>query len=251
MAARMASRHASALGAAGDDEAGTLHANKETIPKVHSDGGRWGGARNRAERETLALSLQQARGLVAAVTHATAIGLPMNRLVTVHWGALGLTDAEAAKATGRLLKLLREALAERGLPFACAWVRENDDGDGSKGSHVHVLAHVPAAGAATLRRLRAWARLAAGGRFNKRTGRIEGPAYVADAVDTRRIGGRLSVGRELHAVNQAMVLAYLLKGTNKQTAEKLKLERLEPGGRVIGKRAGWSENVGVKARRAV
>jgi hypothetical protein len=36
---------------------------------------------------------------------------------------------------------------------------------------------------AFLRRLRAWVRLAAGGRYNRRSGRVEGPAYAKGAVD--------------------------------------------------------------------
>jgi hypothetical protein len=84
---------------------------------------------------TTALTLQQVRDVLAAVAHAERIGLPLNRLVTVHWGAMGVTDADAGRALARVLKLWREALAARGLPFACVWVRENDNGDGSKGSH--------------------------------------------------------------------------------------------------------------------
>ena len=149
-----------------------------------------------------------------------------------------------------MLKLWREALAERGLPFACVWTRENDDGDASKGSHVHILAHVPAtAGPGFLRRLRAWARLAAGGRYHRRSGRITGPVYAAGAVNTRRIGGRVAAARAVHEVNLAEALGYLLKGADKQAADNLKLARLEPGGRVTGKRCGWSENVGPKARQ--
>ncbi|MFN3371036.1 MAG: hypothetical protein ACK4Z0_05865 [Sphingomonadaceae bacterium] len=199
---------------------------------------------------TLTLSLRQARGVAAAVWHAERIGLPMNRLVTVHWGALGLSDSDAGAATGRLLKLMRDALADRGLPFAHAWVRENDGGDGSKGSHVHILAHVPpAARRGFLRRLRAWARLAAGGRYNRRSGHIEGSPYAAGAVLTRRIGGRLAVEPGVRRANLAKVLAYVLKGVDEQAADILGLEQRAPGGCVIGKRCGWSENVGARARQ--
>ncbi len=162
---------------------------------------------------------------------------------------MGLSDAEAGRAVGRVLKLWREALAERGLPFACVWVRENDDGDASKGSHVHILAHVPAmAGPGFMRRLRAWVRLAAGGRYHRRSGRIVGAAYAAGAVHTARIGGRVAVAPGVHEANLAEALGYLLKGADKQTAEILGLAQLEPGGRVTDKRCGWSENVGAKAR---
>lgn len=247
MAAPKASRARASLDGARGGAIGTYHA----YIGVHAGRTRWGGARNRRDRVTAALSLPQSRGLLAAVHHAERADLPLNRLVTVHWGAMGLSDAEAGAALGRLLKLWREALAARGLPFACAWVRENDDGDGSKGSHVHILAHVPAAaGPGFMRRLRAWVRLAAGGRQHRRRGRIDGPAYARGAVNTRRIGGRLAVPQDVHDANLAEVLGYLLKGADKQTADNLGLVRLEPGGRVTGKRCGWSENVGAKARAA-
>lgn len=251
MAAPKASRARVTLERAGAGDAGTVRANIDLKTKVQAERGRWGGARNRRDRVTVALSLAQARNLAAAVVHAERADLPLNRLVTVHWGAMRQSDAEALAALGRLLKLWRDALAARGLPFACVWIRENDDGDGSKGSHVHILAHVPAAARrGFLRRLRAWARLAAGGRYNRRSGRVEGPAYAKGAVDTRRIGGRVAVPQDVHDANLAEVLGYVLKGADKQTAEIMRLARREPGGRVIGKRCGWSENIGAKARRA-
>jgi len=155
----------------------------------------------------------------------------------------------------------------RGLPFACAWVRENDDGDASKGAHVHILAHVPAAaGKGFMRRLQAWARLAAGGRYSRRRGRIEGRAYVTGAVDTGRIGGRLGLSGPVHLRNLAATVCYLLKGGELETVKAALAHPLlssvplqclyrhgrirhDEGGRIIGKRAGWSENIGAAARR--
>jgi hypothetical protein len=176
--------------------------------------------------------------------------MPLTRLVTVHWGALGVADAGATQATGRLLKLLRDALAVRGLPCAFAWVRENDAGNGMKGAHVHILLHIPpAAGPAFLRRLPSWARLAAGGRLERRTGRIIGPAYVRGAVNTRRIGGTLAARSDVHAANLAGTLAYVLKGVDDDAAAVLGITQREAGGLVQGKRVGWSENIGAAARR--
>jgi len=43
-------------------------------------------------------------------------------------------------------------------------------------------------------------------------------------------------------------LAYLLKGASPEVALQFGLERLQPGGRVIGKRCGTSQNIGAKAR---
>lgn len=248
MAAPKASRARLSMESASVGQAGTIRATVGLETKVRAVRMRWGGARNRHDRVTDAITLSQARRMAAAVAHAERIGLPLNRLVTVHWGAMGLSDAEAGRASGRMLKLWREALAEKGLPFACVWARENDNGDASKGSHVHILAHVPAAGSGLLRRLPAWARLAAGGRYNRRRERVEGPAYSKGAVTTRRIGGRVSVPQAVHDANLVGTLGYLLKGADDATAAALGLRDREPGGRIIGKRCGWSENIGAKAR---
>lgn len=73
----------------------------------------------------------------SAARAALAIGSPLNRLVTVHWEALGVNDPAAGKATQALVTLARDWLRDRGVRFASVWVRENDAGDGSKGSHLH------------------------------------------------------------------------------------------------------------------
>lgn len=212
----------------------------------------WGGARNSKTRITASLSLHQVDGLIAAVSHAERVGLPMKRLVTVHWEKLGITDERAAAATGKFLKLIRDALAGQALAYAYA--RENDEGDGRKGSHVHILLHVPPmAGEGFMRRLRGWARIAAGGRLHRKSGRVIGPAYVKGAILTRRIGGQLGVSHDKHVLNLGRALGYLLKGADKKTSEKRKLTdygqtTFDAGGRIIGKRAGWSENIGAAAR---
>ena len=113
----------------------------------------WGGARNRADRVSDSLSLMQAKNIIEAAQYAAAIGLPFNRHVTIHWERAGVHDNRAAAATGRFLKLAGDWIAKRGPQFeynqrkskrlariAWAWVRENGDG---KGSHVHILMHLP------------------------------------------------------------------------------------------------------------
>ena len=44
------------------------------------------------------------------------------------------------------------------------------------------------------------------------------------------------------------VVGYLLKGAEPDAAQVLGLSKIEAGGRVIGKRCGWSENIGDAAR---
>ena len=58
----------------------------------------WGGARNRADRVSDCLSLNQAEGIVRAAHRACAIGLRFNRHVTIHWERADVPDAKAAGA---------------------------------------------------------------------------------------------------------------------------------------------------------
>lgn len=203
----------------------------------------WGGARNRADRVSEALTLQQARGIMAAAAFALQIGLPLNRHLTVHWARAGIDDAGAAAATGAFLKRARQLFQKRGEPFAYVWVRENDGGDASKGSHAHLLLHVPPRMARRFTRLqRRWLR------------QVTGQPYRTDALHTSRIGRNLNAAETMpdtYRANLANVIAYVLKGAEPVTAQVLGLSKIEAGGRVIGKRAGWSENIGAAARSAI
>ena len=107
-----------------------------------SIGVRRGGAHNRAERESYELSAQHSANLVAAARHATEIGMPLTRLITIHWQAAGIPLERMAAATGRFVDLLTKALARRGRKIAWLWVHENGHG---KGGHCHLLVHVRAA----------------------------------------------------------------------------------------------------------
>lgn len=195
----------------------------------------WGGRRNRADRTSDNLSLSQALNIIAASQYAAAIGLPFNRFLTIHWQHAGIPDEHAAWATGRFLKLARDWLAKRGQRMAWAWVRENGEG---KGSHVHILLHLPP-GASLGALQRRWLRL------------ITDHPYRRHAIRTRRIGGMAAAAYsspDAYGDNLRKAIAYILKGVAPDAAQALGLVRLEAGGRVIGKRAGTSENIGRKAR---
>ena len=198
-----------------------------------------GGARNRADRESHALTAAQIGNLKAAERHAGAIGLPFTRMISIHWQAAGVPLAGMAKATGRFTDLMAKALARHGSRTAWLWVHENC---GPKGGHCHLLAHVPAKHVKRLTGLqRGWLR------------RITLHSYRARVIYSRPIGKRL--GAETtdpadYAINLAVVLAYLLKGASPEAASQFALVRLEPSGRVIGKRCGTSQNIGAKARKA-
>ncbi|MBK9589413.1 MAG: hypothetical protein IPO50_13135 [Sphingomonadales bacterium] len=144
-----------------------------------------------------------------------------------------------AKATGRFIDLLTRWLARNGHRTAWLWVHENGP---HKGGHCHMLAHVPAGCVKDLTgKSKRWLRT------------ITGNPYRARVILSKPIGGRLGLeagNPELHAINLAAALAYVCKGATLEAASQFGLERLEPGGRVIGKRCGTSQNIGAKARKA-
>jgi hypothetical protein len=171
-----------------------------------------GGARNRSDRESDALTAAQIDKLRAAESHAAKIGLPLTRMITIHWQAAGLDLAGLAKATGHFCDLLGKALV-----------------------------HVPAGLVSVVVGLqRGWLR------------RITERPYRKRVIRSKPIGGRLGLEKSnpaLLAINSKKALAYLTKGANAQAASKFSLEILEPSGRIIGKRCATSENIAAKARR--
>jgi hypothetical protein len=197
-----------------------------------------GGARNRADRVSVSLTTAQVANLRAAAEHAAKIGLPLNRMITVHWKAAGAPPEAMARATGRFIDLLTKALTRHGSRTAWAWVHENGSG---KGGHCHLLAHVPPALVNLVsKRQRSWLK------------RITGKSYKSRVIQSRPIGARLGleVGNpDLHAVNLLAAVKYVLKGADGKAAERFNIVELEPGGRIIGKRCGTSQNIGRKARR--
>jgi hypothetical protein len=198
-----------------------------------------GGARNHANRVSHALTKAQTANLGAAERHAARIGLPFTRMLTIHWEAAGMPLAGMAKATGRFIDLLTRWLARNGHRTAWLWVHENGP---RKGGHCHMLAHVPAGCVKDLTgKSKRWLRA------------ITGSPYRARVILSKPIGGRLGLeagNPELHAINLAAALAYVCKGASPEAASQFGLERLESGGRVIGKRCGTSQNIGAKARKA-
>lgn len=198
-----------------------------------------GGARNRSDRESHELTAAQVAHLRAAERHAETIGLSFTRMISIHWEAAGVPLAGMAKATGRFTDLITKALARHGSGTAWLWTHENGD---RKGAHCHLLAHVPPHLVPVVTGLqRGWLR------------RITGQPYRARVILSRPIGGRLGLERanpDLHAINLEVALAYVLKGARPEAAPQIAPDRLQPGGHVIGKRCGTSQNIGAKARNA-
>ncbi len=143
------------------------------------------------------------------------------------------------KATGRFVDLLTKALARHGCATAWIWVHENGIG---KGAHCHLLAYVPAGLVSVLKAMQpGWLRT------------ITGKPYRKGVIHSTPIGRRLGLelsNPDLHAVNLEAVFAYVLKGGNGESVARFALERVEPGGCVIGKRCSTSQNIGAKARNS-
>lgn len=198
---------------------------------------RHGGARNRADRESEGLTAAQARNLLAATAHSQAIGLPFTRMITIHWQSAGVPLAKMVSATGRFVDRLCKAIARFGSPTAWLWVHECGK---RKDGHCHLLAHVPAGIVNRLKILQMrWLRSITGSPYKKRV------------ILSKPIGGRLGLelsNPALHAANLKAAAEYLLKGLVPEAASELALPKLKPGGRVIGKRCGTSQNIGCMAR---
>lgn len=197
-----------------------------------------GGSRNRADRESDALTAAQVDNLMAASAHACTIERPFTRMITIHWESAGVPLHEMAKATGRFLDLMAKALKRHGRSTTWLWVHENGP---RKGGHVHILIHVPGHLVPIVSRSqKRWLKA------------ITGQPYRAKVIHSEPIGGRLGleVGNpDLHAANLDEALGYVLKGAYEGAAVRFGLDRLDPGGRIIGKRCGTSQNIGAKARR--
>lgn len=196
--------------------------------------GTWGGARNSADRVSFNLSRQQCEGLLAAVAQLEKQSKQFNRHWTVHYARAGISDRDGARFVGRLLKRAGEHVRRAHGKIAAIWVRENGEG---KGAHVHIVLHLPD-GLVLRNHTRRWIK-AAGGRYRK------------GVSEVRSIGGTLASARangERHKVNVGKLMAYLMKGADAETGERLGLHRSGEGGPIIGKRCGWTQNLGRGAR---
>lgn len=183
-----------------------------------------GGARNTASRTSGYLTPIKALYLIEAAHRARKLGRPLNRHITVHWEAAGVPDSMAMAATTAFLKAYRDWL---GGETGYLWVRENGVG---KGSHVHIVAHLPTG--------RRWH----GMRARRWIERITNEAYRAGTIQTRQIAGAGDPQGHLYAANLNTVLAYVLKGVEPHVAEQLGIAH-QSGGSVIGKRCGTSRNI--------
>ncbi len=215
-----------------------ITSNRVPRPDCADQARRRGGARNRADRVSHHLTAAQVAGLLAAARQAGVIGLPLNRMTTIHWERAGVPLAGMVKATGRYTDLVTRFMARRG--HRTAWICVHENGP-RKGGHCHLLLHAPAGLVKALT-----------GQQRAILKRITGKPYRARVIKSDPVGGKLGIeatAPDLHAVNLARALDYLAKGATEDAAALLALHRLDGGGLVIGRRCGTSQNIGAKARK--
>ncbi|MAP68223.1 MAG: hypothetical protein CL952_01720 [Erythrobacteraceae bacterium] len=191
----------------------------------------WGGARNRADRTSESLSDRQVAALISAAQTAFDSDRVFQRHWTVHYGLAGIQPSDGARFVGRLLDMVAKQARRDGGRMTALWVRECASG---KGEHVHILLHLPA-GMTLKNRTRRWIKAAGG-------------SWSAGASKVTIIGGRLSkVEGNIEArqrANAANVLRYVLKAASAETGTALDLSRAGCCGRIVGKRCGWTQNLG-------
>ncbi len=192
--------------------------------------GTWGGARNRRGRITEALRQEHSEGIFRAIAIAELKGMPLNRFWTVNYEWAGIDDSEAAAFIGRLLAQCHRYARARGGVFAAVWVREIG---ATNGGHVHIALHFPAGWKLSGPKVRKWINAAGG-------------EYSAKVSDMRPIGGRLDCARSNpghYWANAEAMGNYMVKGSADAVAVELGLVTRKPGGRIIGKRWGRTQNL--------
>ena len=224
-------------------DVGTALANYSPTPScdlaVPEDGqpGTWGGARNRADRVSYGLTDRQVADLLSAAEYGLKTGRVFQRHWTVHYGLAGIKPSDGARFVSRLLDMAAKQARREGGRLTALWVRECASG---KGEHVHILLHLPA-GMRLHGRTRRWIE-AAGGRWQRGVSKVRTVGARSTKVEENSKAHRIA--------NAANVVRYLLKAASVKTGERLALTRAGRGGRIVGKRCGWTQNVGSRARSA-
>lgn len=201
----------------------------------------WGGARNRADRSSDALADHKVDDLLNAARFALATGRTFQRHWIVHYGRAGIAEHEAAGFLRKLFDQVGRQARRAGGELTALWVRELAS---DYGEHVHILLHLPT-GLSLRNQTRRWIETAGG-------------TYQPGVSMTKSIGGRLDKQPEKngtnrgehHRANAANVVRYLLKSASAEKGGQLGLTRHGRGGHIIGKRCGWTQNIGQAARVA-
>lgn len=186
-------------------------------------------------KTSIHIEITTARDVRAALIHAMHIGIPMNRHLTINLEAAGAADPIAA--TGKFLKLCRDAARRRGAEIGYVWVRESGP---QTGDHVHVLLHVPNIPKWFAARKPGWLKLSGLSpvRGGTRTQLIRGCAQGID--------GTLK-SPSLYAENLKRIERYLMKHSSREVQQAFGINGRGPCS-VKGKRVSISQNIHRAAR---
>ena len=182
------------------------------------------------------LTIAQCFEILSTAESAIESGMPFNRFTTIHFESQGVEDREVVGLLGKIMDRTRKLARRKNVEFAYLYVRENDRGDGSKGSHVHIMWHLPDELARPLLR----------GYLRKWLAELSGRPVRRKVVNTRSIGRTVcecQTNPRAYRKNLTEVTDYLLKGVERDTARVLGLKRWGHGGVVLGKRWGRSQNL--------
>ena len=164
-----------------------------------------------------------------AMAYADLAGMPLTRHWIVDYELAGIADRDGAAFVGRLLNFPRRYARARGGGFAAVWVREVGK---RNGAHVHIAMHWP----------RGWKL----GYLTRRWIKSAGGQYRKGVSRVRQVGGSLNcawTSPDLYRLNLERLGNYLTKGSDSVVAAELGLELLKPGGTIIGKRWGRTQNL--------
>ena len=218
-----------------DFSAAPIHvsARQESSLKLPTRLGRLGRTRRSL---TTCITPDAALNLYAALVHACHSDLSPDRHLTIDWAKAGVMDS--IKATGRLLKLMRDCLAKHDCPIAYVWVREVG---AVHGEHVHILLHVsPEQHERVKRNMRGWMKQC-------------GAHLMGSVWRTRIISGVIRnkganvVDPALYLKNLATLRNYILKHCHPKAAKSLGFTSSGPC-ELLGKRVSVSQNLSAKSR---
>ena len=184
----------------------------------------WNGG---SDRVTHFIRRYPAVNIHHATRYAERIGLPLNRFVTINFGLTACVPERVSSAFRKLLTerfapwLRRSAGLKDALPPTYVWTIEAAGGQIA----LHWLVHVPQQiRSAFDRRLNGW------------VATLTGRPAEAGAINIKPIHNIVGLKR------------YVLKGTDPGWAKHLGV-RAVPQGIVVGKRSGFSRNLGPAARK--
>lgn len=195
-------------------------------PRLNGFGKKGKIERRKAVRRvrTTEIDPADAESLILAAAYARALGLPLNRAITLAFKANNC-PYHTQVALGLFLKLACDWLRTKGVRAAFIWVIENPS---HADEHVHLLIHVPKYLCRDFSRLQR--------RWIGKTKTYFGKGVVRTQAFDESVP------------EMSKRLRYLLKGTDGETRQMLGIDHPGNQGCVEGKRSGISQSLGPTAR---